>query len=602
MPSPVTAAPAGSRVPAASGVAAGDGSGRPPRRWARWARWIAPVAVLALAAVLRLWALGRPDSLVFDELYYVRDAVSQLAHGFPTTWPDDDPAFGGERADSFSDQASTIAHPPLGKWLIALGIVLFGADTGWGWRSAAALAGVATVAVTMRLGWHLTRSLWIACLAGFLLAIDGVHVVLSRVGLLDGFLTLFVSLGALFVWRDLASGSTPDTPLTSEIRTPSDENPQNHPKLLKSPKLWGYSGHQEGHHAGHQAGHRTGHRTGRQAGRLRWRRPWLLAAGLTFGAAAAIKWSGLYPLAVFLIAIVVVDVLRRYRARDPHPLARGALQALITGAIALPAAAIAYLASWSGWIASPAAQNREPGEPWWVSLWQWHADALAWHSTLSAPHPYQANPLTWPLALRPTAMYEARWAEGPGCGWSGGCVSAVSPLPNALVTWGGVVALLVLLWVVARSTWIAARQRTLTPLWQPAFGAAAFVLVGYLSGWLPWVLTLSRSAVFQFYAVVLTPFAALALALVLGALAGLARAPAQAPGAFATSLPAGANLLALGGIRLDASPEALQGRRVSVAIFLAVALALAILFFPVWSGMPVAEWFWRAHLWLPGWD
>jgi hypothetical protein len=27
-----------------------------------------------------------------------------------------------------------------------------------------------------------------------------------------------------------------------------------------------------------------------------------------------------------------------------------------------------------------------------------------------------------------------------------------------------------------------------------------------------------------------------------------------------------------------------------------------VLFFPVWSGMPVAEWFWRAHLWLPGWN
>ena len=41
-------------------------------------RWIAPGAILALAALLRLWALGRPDSLVFDELYYVRDAVTQL--------------------------------------------------------------------------------------------------------------------------------------------------------------------------------------------------------------------------------------------------------------------------------------------------------------------------------------------------------------------------------------------------------------------------------------------------------------------------------------------------------------------------------------------
>ena len=30
-------------------------------------RWIAVPAILARAAVLRLWALDRPDSLVFDE-------------------------------------------------------------------------------------------------------------------------------------------------------------------------------------------------------------------------------------------------------------------------------------------------------------------------------------------------------------------------------------------------------------------------------------------------------------------------------------------------------------------------------------------------------
>ena len=110
-------------------------------------RWIAVPAILALAAVLRLWALDRPDSLVFDELYYVRDAVSQLAHGYPTAWPDDDPAFGGERARACLDAPAAIAHPPLGKWLIGLGILLFGPDSGWGWRFSAAVAGVATVGV-----------------------------------------------------------------------------------------------------------------------------------------------------------------------------------------------------------------------------------------------------------------------------------------------------------------------------------------------------------------------------------------------------------------------------------------------------------------------
>ncbi|MGK0716336.1 phospholipid carrier-dependent glycosyltransferase [Leucobacter sp. W1153] len=509
---------------------------------------LAVLAVLTLAAVLRFWALGRPGSLVFDELYYVRDAVSQLAHGFPTTWPDDDPAFGGERARAFSDQASTIAHPPLGKWLIGLGVLLFGADSGWGWRSAIAVAGVATVGVTMRLGWLMTRNLWIACVAGFLLAIDGVHVVLTRVALLDGFLALFVVLGALFVWRDVCG------PASQQL-----------------------------------------------AQRIAWRRPWLLAAGLTFGAAAAVKWSGLYPLAAFLVFIVVVDVWRRFRSGQPHSLARAALQALVTAAVALPAAALAYLASWWGWIASPTAQNREPGEPWWVSLAQWHGEALAWHSTLTAPHPYQSHPLTWPLGLRPTAMYEVNWVQRDGCPWPDGCVAAISPLPNLLVTWGGVAALLLLAWVLIRNVWIRARRprvsgiaatgsdATSWPDTGPLLAASAFLLVGYLSGWLPWILTLSRSAVFQFYAVVLTPFAALALALVLGAL-------------WSRYRPGCAGLMALAGIRLDESQEGLQGRRISVAIFLIVALVVSLLFFPAWSGMPTADWFWRAHLWLPGWD
>jgi len=510
-------------------------------------RWIAPAAVLALAGVLRLWALDRPDSLVFDELYYVRDAISQLTHGFTTSWPDDDPAFTDPGA--FSDRPNSIAHPPLGKWLIGLGILLFGPDGGWGWRIAAALAGVATVGLTMRLGWLMSRSMWIACLSGLLLAIDGVNVVLSRVSLLDIFLTLLVLLGALFVWRDQASPPVP---------APS-----------------------------------------RGPGLIAWRRPWLLAAGLAFGAAAAVKWSGLYALAAFLVLITLRDWWLRRRARVRHPLGGAVLQALVTAAIALPAAFVAYLASWTGWIASPGAQERSPGEAWWVSLIRWHGDALSWHSGLSAPHPYQAHPLGWPLALRPTAMYEASWGPDQGCHWASGCVAVISPLPNPLVTWGGVLALALLLWAVLRSAWAAARAGRIaapgtarhapgrSPLAVPAFWAAAFVLTGYLSGWLPWVLTFSRSAVFQFYAVVLTPFAALALALVLGAFAGAPAAP---------------TVLGLAGIRLDPSPDAVLGRRIAVAIFATAALVLGVLFFPVWSGMPIAEWFWRLHVWLPGWS
>ena len=46
----------------------------------RW-EWLTPVLVTMLAAVLRLWNLGHPHTLVFDETYYVKDAWSQWMLG-----------------------------------------------------------------------------------------------------------------------------------------------------------------------------------------------------------------------------------------------------------------------------------------------------------------------------------------------------------------------------------------------------------------------------------------------------------------------------------------------------------------------------------------
>lgn len=318
----------------------------------------------------------------------------------------------------------------------------------------------------------------------------------------------------------------------------------------------------------------------------------MVAAGLTFGAAAAVKWSGLYALAAFLVLVTVRDLILRQRIAPRRAWFDTARQALVTAAIALPTALLAYTATWIGWIVNPGGQDRASGEPWWVSLWEWHAHTLAWHASLTAEHPYQAHPLTWPLALRPTVMYRLRTEQGADCPWAGGCVSEIASLPNPLITWGGIVAVALLLWVAMRALWRAARARSLSPLLSsvhgPALWPVCFVLVGYLSGWLPWVLTFSRSAVFQFYAVVLTPFAALALAL---ALASFGSFGGRAESVFA-----------LAGIRLDSSREAVQGRRIAIAILLIAALALAVIFFPLWSGMPVAGWFQQAHLWLPGWS
>lgn len=48
-----------------------------------------PLTVTLVAAVLRFTRLDHPDSLIFDETYYVKDAFSLLQAGYELNWPDD---------------------------------------------------------------------------------------------------------------------------------------------------------------------------------------------------------------------------------------------------------------------------------------------------------------------------------------------------------------------------------------------------------------------------------------------------------------------------------------------------------------------------------
>src|SRR5699024_710333 len=104
----------------------------------------------------------------------------------------------------------------------------------------------------------------------------------------------------------------------------------------------------------------------------------------------------------------------------------------------------------------------------------------------------------------------------------GGMVSAISPLPNVLVTWGGVLALTAMLVAFVRLL----RVRPRAFLAHPVVTAAGFAVTGYLAGWLPWLVTVSRTAVFQFYLVVSSPFLTIALAIALAVISGRLAFPA----------------------------------------------------------------------------
>jgi dolichyl-phosphate-mannose--protein O-mannosyl transferase len=92
-----------------------------------------------------------------------------------------------------------IVHPPVGKWLIASGIKLFG-DNEFGWRFASAVFGTLLILLFARLVHVLFYSPLLTALAAALMALDGLLLVHSRTALLDLFLTFFTLLG-IFLWH-----------------------------------------------------------------------------------------------------------------------------------------------------------------------------------------------------------------------------------------------------------------------------------------------------------------------------------------------------------------------------------------------------------------
>jgi dolichyl-phosphate-mannose--protein O-mannosyl transferase len=135
------------------------------------------LALTFFAFLLRVFHLGTPKGLVFDEIYYVDGARDYLKFGVEVT----------KGAPEF------VVHPPVGKWLIAAGIKLFG-NNEFGWRIAVAIAGTLTIYLTARIAQRIFHENKWANLAALLMVLDGLNLVMSRTALLDIFLTLFVLL------------------------------------------------------------------------------------------------------------------------------------------------------------------------------------------------------------------------------------------------------------------------------------------------------------------------------------------------------------------------------------------------------------------------
>src|SRR5690625_535986 len=128
--------------------------------------WLVPAVVAAFAAALRFTGIGNPHQLIFDETYYAKDAYALLQAGYELTWPEeaDGDFLAGD--PQVTDEPSYVVNPPLGKWLIAVGIRLFGTETALGWRCSAAVAGVVGVLLVAVIARRMFRSVFLGGVAG----------------------------------------------------------------------------------------------------------------------------------------------------------------------------------------------------------------------------------------------------------------------------------------------------------------------------------------------------------------------------------------------------------------------------------------------------
>ncbi|NJK42197.1 MAG: phospholipid carrier-dependent glycosyltransferase [Acaryochloridaceae cyanobacterium SU_2_1] len=228
--------------------------------------WGGLLILWSLSLALRFWGLERFNTLVFDEVYFAK-----FAHHYLTQ-------------TSFFD-----AHPPLGKYLIALGIALKGFNP-WGYRWMNAFVGSLVPLLWGAIAYQLTDRRSYTLLATGLAGLDGLLLVESRYALLNVYILFF---GLLSHWFFL------------------------------------FSLNQQG-----------------------WRRQWgLIATGVSIGATIGVKWNGLgFALALYGLWLASKIAVRRGRVLRHSVPSFVTQTAQISGwsmGIYLPAiAALTYILLW----------------------------------------------------------------------------------------------------------------------------------------------------------------------------------------------------------------------------------------------------------------
>ena len=385
--------------------------------------------------------------------------------------------------------------------MIAVGEWLFGL-TPFGWRFSVALVGSLAILMLARIVRRMTGSTLLGCVAGLLLALDGLELVLSRTAILDIFVMFWVlaAFGLLVIDRDrtrarlAAAAGTDGEPGSGD---PTRAGPELGIRWLRVA-------------AGRVPGRGRGVQVERRLVPPRVRRP---GRGLGPG--------------------------RPARGRVPGPAGRACCAATPSGCRSGSALvpAVVYIAVVVGLVRHPLRlrPDRDPRSapaattPSTIVAWlQYNKWMLQFGLGLTTGQTYKSNPLGWLLLARPISFY-SNCLPAKGCGGPGSTEQEVLAIGTPAIWWAAIAAtLFCLVWWLMRRDWRA--------------GAA---LLGISAGWLPWIWFYlhDERTEFYYYAVTFEPFLIIAITLVPGADHRPGRGRARPPGLGA--VVAGAYLIAV---------------------------------------------------------
>ena len=296
------------------------------------------------------------------------------------------------------------------------------------------------------------------------------------------------------------------------------------------------------------------------------------ACGVCMGLGIASKWTGVYAGAGLAILFFAVLYRRyreyRYAKADPQgetagishsrilerfvPCTRNTVLFCLCFFVAIPAAI--YLLSYL-----PFRDYSERGL--FSRMLHNQTDMFHYHSTLEATHPYSSPWYQWPIIARPIWYFSGQPGETLREG--------ISAFGNPLVWWAGIPAFLYMLWRFAKY-----RDRT-----------AAFLSIGYLAQYLPWVFVSRITFIYHYF-----PSVVFVVLMIVHSLMCLQRSMARGTGMST-------------GTETDADNIGVNRRFLKISIIYGAAVfGLFLMFYPVLTGQAVeADYVSRWLRWFDSW-